>query len=129
MVRAGKFGLNSQGLQFAMNIARPPEGLNTPTKRFWFGTITKRFDWATADVINLRGPTWGFQAIEYAQIWTKTVGATTDQRKYAGAGFGAGVGTVIAWYNKAAATLRVPRGPSISRATTGAQIWLMVFGR
>ena len=123
MVRAGKFDPNGQGLSFANNLRNPPYGMDDPNKLFFVGTVTtKRTRFATAQNVRLSGATWGFDWIDYAVFWRVKPGTG----KVVGAGFGAGVGTMVAWYNHNP-TLWVPATGAI--ATIGQQIAAFVFGR
>jgi len=123
MVKAGKFARRGLGFKVRSGTASPPYGVWQPPKKFWFGQLeTKRFDAATADPINLRAPTWGFSRIDWAQIWPLKYGTA---KKAVGAGFGAGVGTNMQWYNTPICTLYA--GASLG-ATIGVVILGMIFG-
>ena len=70
MVKAGKFG--HRAIEFAMDQRLSEYGANSPIKRLWWGTVTKRTGVAASQRLNVRGPTWGFEWIEYAEIYSRS---------------------------------------------------------
>lgn len=89
MVKAGKFSKHG-GLSWAKAPGAIPYGVNSPERKIWFGPINKNTAAANTMTVNLRGATWGFEWIDYAEFHTKAHVGTT-------AGWAAG--TIVTYVN------------------------------
>jgi len=128
MVKAGKFTKRGLGFKAVYpTLAASGRGLRQVdgvSKKFWIGQlILKRGRRATACTIRLRGPTWGgLTRIDYCEVWAHLPGTAT---RAVGAGWGAGVGTVMSWASTRIMT--VFAGASLN-ATAGQPIYGLIYG-
>ena len=97
MVKAGKFSKHG-GLAFAFAPTAIPYGVNSPERKIWFGVINKNTGGGNTMTVNLRGATWGFEWIDYAEFHSRPHSATTA---------GMAVGTAVVYLNHNP-TMRLP---------------------
>jgi len=89
MVKAGKFSKHS-GLQFAKAPTAIGYGVNSPERKIWFGAINKNTAAGNTMTVNLRGATWGFEWIDYAEFHSRPHTGTTG---------GMAAGTIVVYIN------------------------------
>ena len=78
MVKAGKFG--RRALSFAENQGLPNQGNNIVAKKIWFGAINKNTAAGATMTVNVRGATWGFTWVEYAEFHSRAHIGTTGNK-------------------------------------------------
>lgn len=75
-MKVGKFSKKS--LAFDSRIGNVvPDGINAPAKKIWFGPILKNTAGGATMRLNVRGPTWGFTWVDFAEIASRAHTGTT----------------------------------------------------
>jgi len=117
MVKVGKFQKHDFGWAVPLNAI--PYGVNAPNRSLWIGQIPKNTAGGATMTFNVRGPTWGFTWVDYAEFHSRPHSAT--QR-------GMVAGTIICILNHNP-TLWLPASLNANATRCFALIWGRHGGR